>query len=213
MVSVLFNQAEVVGREPVADGTGPSDHIELQEVQSGFVMVALHGVGDLALITAVAEELRSLAPTDHIIVDLSGATIVDLAAIDVLVSALNDASGDAGEFCFLCSRLTGRLLLQRSGAADSVPIFATAGDAQQAQVYYQEGYGEGWRWSAERRQSREETNDLAPDIQSRRARREAAQANALPPDVGRRVGPAPEGQDGAGRLGPSRAPTEEAATG
>lgn len=180
MVSVTSDQVEAAGAEPSAGSRGHPDGLEVQQVAPAFIVVALYGLGDRALINAAADEVRCLAPTDHIMVNLSGITIVDLVAIEVLVSALDDATGDRRKFCFVCSRLTGRLLLHRSGVADGVPIFATSGDAQQARVHHQEGYGDGWSWSAERR-SDQQANGGPPDPQSFRARQ----------DDGRQLSPRP----------------------
>lgn len=172
MVAVDSSWAAAAGPEPIT-GEVRRTHIETQLSAPGFVVIALHGLGDRALVTDAAEELSRLDLADQVMVELSGLTLIDPDAIRVLVRALEDSTGDTGAFCLLCSRLTGRLLLAKSGVADRVPIFATAGDALQAQVYRQEGYGDGWSWPTEPRPRSQPTNGHAAEIESRRVRRRA----------------------------------------
>lgn len=163
-------RASTAGRESTAGQNG-LDRIEARPIAPGFVVIALHGLGDRALVTDAIQKLPSLVLSDSVLVDLSGLTLVDPDVLKVLVTAVKEMTGGSGAFCLLCSRLTGRLLLSRSGVADNVPIFATVADALQAQVHHQEGYGEGWTQPTERRRGPQRPDRLAAEIDSRRAQR------------------------------------------
>ncbi|HWH34015.1 MAG TPA: hypothetical protein VNT56_01700 [Acidimicrobiales bacterium] len=117
---------------------------QLHELSDDVVVVALRGLGSAAVAAAAVDGMRARPLAHHVVADLSRLTIVEPAAVEVLVGGLHDLTGADRQFCVVSRRLSGRRLLRRFGPS-GLPVFSSINDALQARVHHQLGFGAGWR--------------------------------------------------------------------
>jgi hypothetical protein len=82
--------------------------------------------------------------TGPVIVDLSQITLVSAAPVMGLAAWVLGASHQPDRCCVVCPRPTARALLRKWHVTRCVAIFGSVGDALQARLFADVGYGAGW---------------------------------------------------------------------
>lgn len=131
--------------------------IRVDGTRAEVTVVRLDGVLDADLLAGLGPTLDALGRP--VAVDLGTVTLVDAAAVRGMVDRLTSCATASlvpppdgrSPVCLVCDRLTGRMLLREWGVEERLPVFQSVGDAVQAHLFADAGYGEGWRRSGDRR--------------------------------------------------------------
>jgi len=93
----------------------------------GGTLVSLSGaIEDPAVVAALTDGLARLTEDGLVVVDLSNVAIAPLAVVTEMVMRFGDQL-DASKFRLVCSRLSGRRILRRSGIR--LAVFASVAEA------------------------------------------------------------------------------------
>ncbi|HEX7095035.1 MAG TPA: hypothetical protein VF183_04080 [Acidimicrobiales bacterium] len=115
------------------------------ELSDGIAIIAPHGVIDTGCADLVGAALTSLDRSSalRVVVDVSDGVLQQRSALARLMEQLHRVVLGGTPVALVCRRLTGRQLLNRFRPT-SIPVFASLGDALQAQRFAEAGYGPGW---------------------------------------------------------------------
>lgn len=131
----------VTGPLPIADLV--EGHLHVSE-RRDVVIASIDGALELTLARRVTPELhRVVADADAIILDIDHATLLDRAALDLMLDTLDSAPASAPR-CVIAGRLSGRMVLDRWSVSGRYAVFSSVADALQARTFAASGYGNGW---------------------------------------------------------------------
>lgn len=106
------------------------------------MVISVSGPVNAGLMSRLGAHLRRAPEGQPVVVDLSALTLGSAERLEQLVVFLRSLSGS--RVCLVCGRLSARRLLRLAGVADILPVFMSTGDAIQALLFHEDGYGPGW---------------------------------------------------------------------
>ena len=120
-------------REPAPVGELPPLDVDVASTRYGAV-VAIAGELDIATVPRVkaALEAEPAASAGAIVVDLSGITFMDSTGLSALVTLEHALAARAGRLAIACPEGPARLLLDVTGLAEVLAVFATRDEAETA---------------------------------------------------------------------------------
>ena len=116
---------------PPIDGT-PLD-VEVESARYG-ALVAIEGELDLATVPHVSAALAAepVASAGAVVVDLTGVAFMDSTGLAALVALEHDLTDRGGRLLLACPEGPARLLLDVTGLAEQLAVFATRAQAEAA---------------------------------------------------------------------------------
>ena len=112
---------------------GPPLDVAVESAPYG-ALVAIEGELDLATVPRVSAAFAAepVASAGAVVIDLTGVTFMDSTALATLVSFERELAARGGRLALACPEGPARLLLDVTGLAEQVALYATRAEAEAA---------------------------------------------------------------------------------
>ena len=118
-------------REPAPPSELPPLDVDVAHTAYG-ALVAIAGELDMATVPRVSAALEAepAASAGAVVVDLAGVTFIDSTGLGALVKLEHALTARAGRLAIACPEGPARLLLDVTGLAEQLSVFATRAEAE-----------------------------------------------------------------------------------